>query len=473
MQASPRPRLLLLAALFVLATVCVLGFTHAEPFPATDSPGPSSGPLYVGTGSCSARACHGGIEPLNKPIQQNEYTTWISEDKHARSYQILFDELSLRIAKNLHSTVPPSEDARCLACHATPLLADKTKGGLTEDELRLRRVDGVSCEACHGAARDWLAEHTEKDWKDRPVKDKEAKRMVDVGDLVKRTQLCTGCHVGAPAGEGIPVRDVNHDLIAAGHPRLNFEATAYLANMPAHWQAAAKKASRPATYEAQAWALGQALASAGAMDLLAMRAADKTRPWPEFAEYDCFACHHDLQAESWRQKRGFDKRTPGALPWDSWYTPLLDTLTQQGEPKDNPVQVLAELRKEMQKPVPPRGPVEKQARDMAGRLHEWVGSHAKQDWSQDQVKKLLLTIAKDEQGLAAANWDGAAQVYLALAALTQAYKDKEEPLILGLSKDLEFPPTASGVRFSSPADFGEKGNAFRKKLAELAGQVAK
>ena len=33
---------------------------------------------------------------------------------------------------------------------------------------------------------------------------------------------------------------------------------------------------------------------------------------PEFSEYNCFACHHDLEGTSWRQQRGYDGRPAGS-----------------------------------------------------------------------------------------------------------------------------------------------------------------
>jgi hypothetical protein len=35
--------------------------------------------------------------------------------------------------------------------------------------------------------------------------------------------------------------------------------------------------------------------------------------WPEFAELECYQCHHDLRSDSWRIARGYAGRTPGGL----------------------------------------------------------------------------------------------------------------------------------------------------------------
>ena len=41
--------------------------------------------------------------------------------------------------------------------------------------------------------------------------------------------------------------------------------------------------------------------------------------WPEYAELDCFACHHSLTApkDSWRQDAGYTGRTPGIPAWNA------------------------------------------------------------------------------------------------------------------------------------------------------------
>ena len=126
-------------------------------------------------------------------------------------------------------------------------------------------------------------------------------------DLLARGETCAECHVGLGSA------DVNHDLIAAGHPRLNFEYGSQLAKLPKHWRVDDDKARHP-DYEAKVWALGQVLAAKASLDLLESRASrslpdDSTTPWPEFAEYSCFSCHHELARPSW--PRPDARRRPG------------------------------------------------------------------------------------------------------------------------------------------------------------------
>ena len=50
----------------------------------------SKGYKYVGPGSCSASACHGGIQARDTTkVLQNEYSTWIVQDRHSRAYTVL------------------------------------------------------------------------------------------------------------------------------------------------------------------------------------------------------------------------------------------------------------------------------------------------------------------------------------------------------------------------------------------------
>ena len=193
----------------------------------------------VGTASCSARGCHGSIEPAVDPDRcgQNEYTRW-THDRHADAYRVLFAARSRNIVKHLGGKAQAHEDPRCLACHVTPLLASLPQDSAFVQEEKLF---GVGCESCHGSATEWLAPHTARDWQQK----KAARAMPDLADPMVHAKACVGCHVGAAPDKNIPVRDVNHDLIAAGHPRLNFEFGSYQANMPAHWRPK-KKSEGPA-----------------------------------------------------------------------------------------------------------------------------------------------------------------------------------------------------------------------------------
>src|SRR5262245_54719792 len=277
-----------------LGTAMLVGWSsRAAEQDVARPPAPPAPAKFLGAASCSASACHGGSGPRGARL--SEYTTWIAHDPHARAYDSLLEEPSLAIAKRLG--IPAAhQETLCLKCHALP---EYQPGAMTP---RFRVEDGVGCESCHGPAQRWVNEHYRQSWRAKPTAEKTALGMRDTKSLAARAQACVRCHVGSPG------MDVNHDLIAAGHPPLRFEFAAFHANQPRHWDHA-KDRSMP-DFEARAWSVGQVVSAEAACHLLAERAGNAHRHWPEFGESDCAACHHKLSATSRRQER----RSPGRRP---------------------------------------------------------------------------------------------------------------------------------------------------------------
>jgi Cytochrome c554 and c-prime len=249
---------------------------------------------YVGPGSCSAVACHGAVRSVpGARILQTEYSTWISQDRHARATEILANSVSLRMGRIL-GIGNPQQAQKCLACHALDVPA--TVRG------RNFATEGVSCEACHGPATGWLGYHVTREAKhDESVK----RGMYDTKDVVKRTDRCLTCHLGTSE------KFVDHEMIAAGHPDLVFELEAFSAAMPRHWK---EPADADAGTPVRTFAVGQLTHLRASLDRLARRV--KGPLWPEYAELDCFACHHSLTRaeDSWRQAAGYDNRARPGLP---------------------------------------------------------------------------------------------------------------------------------------------------------------
>ena len=274
---------------------------------------------YLGAGSCAAAACHNsGPAPGDA---RDEYAHWITRDRHAKAYEVLFEDRSVRIQRNRHASVKAHQDHRCLQCHVAP--------DYEQSDAPYFKNDGVSCESCHGPAKQWVAEHFQSSWKAKSTPEKLQLGMKDTQSLLGRVQLCAGgCHVGVPGME------VDHDLIAAGHPRLNFEFAAFNAAMPHHWPDAKDRSPSAdpnrggPDFEARAWVVGQLMTAKASLELLADRADEHSKVWPEFAEYDCAACHHDLKSISTRQSKDYyGKPQARRLPWGNYVTPLKDVKT--------------------------------------------------------------------------------------------------------------------------------------------------
>jgi hypothetical protein len=368
------------------------------------------GPI-AGSASCAGRSCHGGLEPTARDsyVLLNEYTTVVTTDPHARGYRTLLDAPSMEIAHRL-GIAEPHHSERCLACHVTPEAASVRHEPEVAGLLDAERQIGVGCESCHGNAMRWLDAHVSKDWRAMTAKQKDARGMVEVRDAAELARRCAGCHVGAPPTSAVPLeRDVNHDLIAAGHPRLVFEFSSYFNNLPEHWKPR-KLAEVPRR------AVGQVIAAEAALDLLKHRAASPHAPWPEFAEYDCFACHHSLSEPTWRQARA--GRRPGSLTWGTWYFTVPRTLAVQ------PLAELEELTREMEKSRPGRDAVsghgEKALVQMA-KLRAAVSQLPDTPASARQQMKLLVNSERARQE---SSWDAAEQTYLALWTLNRTAQDR-------------------------------------------------
>ncbi|HEX8201733.1 MAG TPA: multiheme c-type cytochrome, partial [Isosphaeraceae bacterium] len=241
-----------------LAAACLPLGRSAAP---ADAPGPkppavaaeavaASAPGWVGSGRCSGRGCHGAVAP--EGTKGSEFNTWATHDRHARAFDVLLEERSRQLERNLRGEAAgrAEADALCLACHDQP-------GPRPVPALA---ATGVGCESCHGAAGGWLAEHSTVQWRTMTFEEKSGRGLVPMSTAAERTRVCVRCHVGT-AGQ-----EVNHDLIAAGHPRLDFEAKAFLDDMPPHWDVADVAGKRGAFQAAgehwavttvQTWAVGQ------------------------------------------------------------------------------------------------------------------------------------------------------------------------------------------------------------------------
>ena len=270
------------------------------------SPSPQSSDVgkFNGPGACAASSCHGGVQPKNTTrILQNEFSIWAAQDKHARAYTVLSNPVSLRMGRMLQPPVEqPNKSPKCLACHV--LFVPENLRATT-----FKLDDGVSCENCHGPAAGWLGYHTTKDWQYETAVNKLG--MYDARDLVKRTEQCLTCHVGTAD------KQVDHEMIAAGHPDLTFELDSFSAAMPRHWKT--NRENNTPWFGVQEWAVGQAVQLNKSLQRVSRRSLSSN--WPEYAELDCFACHHSLTApaDSWRLTTTayYQGRRAGVPAWNA------------------------------------------------------------------------------------------------------------------------------------------------------------
>jgi hypothetical protein len=217
--------------------------------------------------------------------------------------------------------------------------------------------------------------------------------------------------------------DMNHDLIAAGHPRLNFEYSSYLAAYPKHWK---EKSTDRADFEAKSWAIGQLVTARAVLRLMADRAiASKdgfvrippapVAIWPELSEYECFSCHHELTKGSTRQSKG-------QLPWATWPLAMVPDLAKAGNAKLG----LDGLRTEVTKIDYNPDEIAKKANETIKALDKLIAEleSGKLDKAKlAPVLESLNTLKPDPLN----EWDLATQVYLAKQAMIRAGVLTDDP----------------------------------------------
>lgn len=292
-------------------------------------------------------------------MARQEFIHWTTADPHARAGARILEKPFQDVLNRLVSQYAPSNPTaeqkakirtevykKCAACHDEAGMAEQKRRKDAGEELKLddfeapQLAHGIDCESCHGGSERWLSVHYQA-WVPKALLLEMG--MVDTDDLVGRAQQCTSCHVGGPG------KDMNHDMIAAGHPPLRFELSAYHAVIQRkHWDDRKVRQQNP-DYDIHLWQAGQWATAKATAELLAER-ANKAQakpagdtgpftfpaPWPEFAEYNCFSCHQQLRAgteELWTKLP--PERPSGSPEWGGWNTVPLDQLP--AHQSDNPL----------------------------------------------------------------------------------------------------------------------------------------
>jgi RNase P subunit RPR2 len=368
---------------------------------------------FVGPGNCASANCHGNATATDTyDVLQNEFSTWFHSDPHRGAWEVLGNETSQRIARNLRLAEKPLQSQVCLTCHA---LAAPRK----LQAVRLEPEDGISCEGCHGAAGGWLARHNEAGWSHA---DSVASGMLDLRSLRVRGELCLSCHQGNKA------KQVDHELLAAGHPELVFELDNY-SEQVSHWLPFAQKkdiGGRVDTHGVRAWAAGQV--NAFRQGLLQLSRRSQSERWPEFSEMSCDKCHHDLAGGKWRQVRGYRYRA-GQPAWSPARWLVLRHLVDAVAPAeraglDADVERVAAAVSQLT----PSQTVRESADNAAASLARVAARIEGASFDQGRVRGLLAALAADGQTLREADRESAEQVALTVQSLV-AYLAERQPRV--------------------------------------------
>jgi hypothetical protein len=369
-----------------------------------------------GAPRCAAASCHGGPHPgIASPtaLRGNEYLLWLERDPHAQSWRTICSDASVAMMRRLkimsgNEIVDRDGFNNCLACHNT------RRSEPRDLVTTIAATEGVACEKCHGPSERWLGSHVRGRGSDGDMTG-----FIANDELLTRARMCVTCHVGDRD------RDMNHDIIAAGHPALWFEMTSYHNRYPKHWRDG--EAGDAERFQAQLWLAGQIASADAWLSLLEARAERQhtVSTWPELAAYDCQACHHPLRG-------GGSLLNPTTPPGSSpkllstarlshWSTgPLEGLLRRQSDGESMALaESFDELTEAMQRgPRPSREEVVLAARKARAQLSQWSlrgsGCEIQNDW--DGLRLLDTLTDVDRLRARTASWEQGSQYYLQLLA---------------------------------------------------------
>lgn len=257
---------------------------------------------HMGVATCASSQCHGSAVPRDgSNVLQNEYVTWTKSDPHSRAYDTLSNELSLAMARRL-GLRSASTAAICLDCHA-----DNVPSARRGEKFQIS--DGVSCEACHGGAENWLSTHD-----NAPAvghAENIAAGLYQTEEAASRSTLCLSCHLGTRN------KFATHRIMAAGHPRLSFELDTFTelwrtAGRQPHYRIDADFRDRKGSVaHADTWASGLLRESRQRLSLIRDSKFAGDGMFPELGLYDCHACHRSMKSVQWRRLPRHGDAQPG------------------------------------------------------------------------------------------------------------------------------------------------------------------
>ena len=211
---------------------------------------------YVGIAGCSTKDCHGAEAPKGSPAL-NEYAIWKKDDPHSKTFTTLYKAPSKAMGKALN-IAKVTDSPRCISCHSKAVEPAKVV-----PNAKWALANGVSCEVCHGPGEKWFEPHATPKEKNWPHEKSVELGMIDLRSLPAWAASCASCHL-----------QIEHDMIAAGHPKLLFEFVDYNARTGAHWKTEKHPSMAPG-FDQKAWSVGQVVSLAEALRNLAQWTAAK------------------------------------------------------------------------------------------------------------------------------------------------------------------------------------------------------
>jgi hypothetical protein len=391
---------------------------------------------HMGVGSCATNVCHGKLAPApGKNVRLNEYRTWVNEDRHAFAYRTLEQAESKRIAANM-GLANAATAKICLDCHADNVPTDK-RGP------KFQLSDGVSCEACHGGAERWLESHAGES---ANHKANLARGMYPSETPLDRAELCLSCHLGTKD------RFATHEIMAAGHPRLQFELEGFTATQPAHFTVDADYEERKGKIEGtNLWVTGQIENARTQLRLLQTSMYATNSMFPELAFYDCDACHHPMENVRWNQERASIGIKPGALRLQMHSLLMVQAIVSSFDPAG--AEELTKLTNALVRAgMQDRTTVSTAAKNVLVWLNQRTDL-TRRKYSRAETVNLRKALLKYGASQKAGDYQTASQIYMGVDSLstTLGDRDAKKAPLESLFKLIDKPSTFSPAKFIGTA----------------------
>jgi len=245
-------------------------------------------------------------------------------------------------------------------------------------------------------------------------------------------------------------------MIAGGHPDLVFELDAFSAAMPRHWREAA---DGDAYASVRTFAVGQLTHLRASFDRLSRRV--KGPIWPEYAELDCFACHHSLTRpeDSWRQANGYEHRARPGLPQlqvSRYLTARRVLAAYDGQAEHDLASVMDKLQIETSRLTVKPDEVVALANEARAIVDRGVGKALASQPSAEVTSSMLRAIYTDAPQIAERGERAAEQAAMAAETLTAALAKSRgqdpmaaKPAFNELFKEFESPSSYDPRRFAA------------------------
>lgn len=430
---------------FLLCLALFNSLLHAESVLPNKSSNQS-----VGTINCANSTCHGSVTPWKDAVVlQNEYTTWLRLDKHAKAYNVLLNEQSRIIAKKLGLKEPANKSKICLDCHANNV-SEKLRGE------RFVLTEGVGCEACHGPAEKWIATHTVEG---TTHADNINNGMYPTDRPLEQARLCLSCHFGDET------RFVNHRMMGAGHPRISFEVETFAHIEPAHYKVDADRHKRKGDYDPiKIWAIGQALASQQLLDTLTDPKRGHDGLFPELVLFDCNSCHHPMSEKKFSPRLGIG---PGRIHLNDSNFLMLRAIVSVVDPSHSTAfnaqvsQLHSAIAGSTMTTADPLVLAKKLSVTIGKYITQFGGKHFDVSVLRDILKALINEARTQDY----ADYAGAEQAYMSISslALSLSKLDKQG----GLKSVAEFNRRLSSMRKILANEEKYNASAFQSELSGL------